>query len=117
MIWDLPLQQNDPSRSHNLEMLARQDIGPTAHVGAANNDDGVLATRLEHNNGVSRRHGRNHSEMIEADPAILERAGDEAPVSVVPNLADEVGRVRKLGAARGLVGALAAGEGLAGLGG
>lgn len=54
---------------------------------------------------------------IDPHPAALERVGDEPPVAVGADLANEVGRVVELASAGGLVGALAAGEALAGLGG
>lgn len=54
---------------------------------------------------------------IDPHPAALERVGDEPPVAVGADLANKAGRVVQLASAGGLVGALAAGEDLAGLGG
>ena len=96
-------------------MLTWQGAGPAAHVGAANDDDGVLAVGLEHDDGVTRGSRRHHGEAIEANTTATERVGEKGAVGVVADLPDEVGRVGELGGARGLVGALAAGEGLAGL--
>lgn len=96
-------------------MLTWQGTRPAAQVGTPNVDDGVLAVGLEHHNCMTRCRRSHHGEIIEANPATAEARRDESPVSVVPDLPDEVGRVRELGGARGLVGALAAGEGLAGL--
>jgi len=95
-------------------MLTWQNSGPTTQVSTTNVDDGVLAVGMEHHNGVTRGRGRNRRETVEANSAAAESVGDEAPVGVIPDLSDEVGWVIELGGARGLVGALPAGERLAG---
>lgn len=94
-------------------MLTWQCVGPAAHIGAADNDDGVLANGLEHDDGMSGRSGGNDGEVVEAYSAVTECVGDEVSVGIAAYLADEVGGVGELGAARSLVGALPAGEGLA----
>jgi len=96
-------------------MLTWQGTGPTTRVSTPNDDDGVLAVGLEHHNGVTRGHGRNHHQIVKANTAAAKRAGNEAAISVITDLSDEVGRVGELGGARSLVGALAAGKHIAGL--
>jgi len=95
-------------------MLTWQNSGPTTKVSTTNVYDGVLAVRLEHHNGVTGGRGRNHRETVEANSATAERVGHETAIGVISDLSDEVGWVVELGGARGLVGALSAGERLAG---
>lgn len=95
-------------------MLTWQGTGPAADVGAPNVDDGVLPVGLEHHHRVPRRRRRHHRQVVQPDAGAAERAGHEAPVGVVADLPDEVGRVGELGGARRLVGALAASQRLAG---
>jgi len=96
-------------------MMMWQRTGPTTRVSTPNDNDGVLAVGLEHDDGVTSGYGRNHRQTVEANTAAAKRAGNKATKSVITNLSDEVGRMGELSGARGLIGALAASKRLAGL--
>lgn len=71
---------------------------------------------MEHHDGVAGGGAGDTVELVKAYVAGAEGVFDEATVSIVPDLADEVGGVGEAATAAGLVGALATGESLAGAG-
>lgn len=95
-------------------MLVWQRTRPATQVGTPNVDDGVLVVGLEHDNCMTCRCQSDHDKIIEANPATTEACRNKSPVSVVPDLLDEVNQVHELGGACGLVGSLAGSKRLPG---
>lgn len=95
-------------------MLMWQRARPTAQVGTPNVDDGVLVVGLDHDSCMTYRCQSDHDKIIEANPATAEARRNESPVSVIPDLLDEVNQVRELGGACGRVGSLAGNKRLPG---